>query len=91
MSGHAQVLLQMGRSCVSSVVLTQRNSFYCGLKHVMVERLKLVLVDVVIVSDFWSSRALPRESLVFQLHQLPCWAGDRVGRVKISGGSSGRR
>lgn len=25
---------------------------FCGLKHVMVERLKLVLVDVVIVNDF---------------------------------------
>ena len=80
MSGHAQVLLQMGRSCVSSVVLTQRNSFYCGLKHVMVERLKLVLVDVVIVSDFWSSRALPWSLSSFSFTNF------RVGRVTVLGG-----
>jgi len=50
---------------------------FCGLKHVMVERLKLVLVDVVIVNDFWSSRVCPG---VFRLHQLPCWAGENFWR-----------
>ena len=61
--------------------MCQSVSVECAAKfvfgHVMVERLKLVLVDVVIVNDFWSSRVCPG---VFRLHQLPCWAGENFWR-----------